>query len=311
VAGDNIATRKGSFAIEVSLLFQLPASTVCTSSFLDWLTDAIVNSITRTDKNLFRLYCEDSTVKVQILNTYFPVKNLRSNDDVALELQRQLSYAGSPLRSNVTSIDPTFRPPPIQVTNCSDTSVLFEPVCCCSGRSAPVQTTWLGLESHSYSTILIFAAAGALVCLLLAIAALCARRFWQDKLKVENKAKWIVAVQKEQAMELAVAKRQSPPKDKSSETSIQLLPRSLAIPSLPVLVSVNATPPAPCSVPTLQQEDSNNYDVYSEQDVSMHTPPSGDVCEEEEEIFDTFVLQEISDHENCLIANQAQTQEQP
>jgi len=285
---DNIATRKGSFAIEVSLLFHLPAATVCTGSFLDTLADTIVSCVGRTNRNLLRLYCAESTVKLQILNTYVPVSNLRSNDDVALELQRQLSFPDSPLLLNVTGLDPTFLPPPIQVTNCSDTSLMFEPSCC--GRPG-LQTSWLGLEPNSYSTILIFVAAGVLVCLLFAICMMCVRRFWQDNKRVQNKAKWIVAVQKEQTKELEVAKRR-PAKKESPEAS-SLLPLTIPIPSLAALPSIHATPsPSPRSIPKLQDEtDSNLFHEY-QADVSMDTPQSGDAYEE-----DTFVLEECYDIE--------------
>jgi len=290
---ENIATRKGSFAVQVSLLFHLPATTVCTGSFLDALADAIVSCVGRTNKSLLRLYCSESTVKVQILNTYVPVQNLRSNDDVALELQRQLSFSESPFLMNVTGVDPSFLPPPIQVTNCSDSSIMFEPSC--SGRPG-LQTSWLGLEPDSYSTILIFVAAGMLVCLLFAICAMCVRRFLQDHKRGQKKAKWIVAVQKEQAKELEVANRR-PAKKESPEAS-SLLPLTIPIPSLAALPSIRATPsPSPRPVPKLEDPDSNLFHEY-EADVSMDTPQSGDAYE------NTFVLEEcydIEDREDCQI----------
>jgi hypothetical protein len=288
LSDDNIATRKGASATEVSLRFQLPSTTVCTTNFLDLLAGVIVASVGRTHKNLLRLYCSQSTVKVQILSTYFPVKNLRSSDDVALELQRQLSFAASPLRTNFSSVDPTFRPPPIEVINCSEDALLFEPSC---GKQTP-QSSWLGLEPNSYSTILIFVSACVLLCLLFGVCALCLRRWWKNKRKVEDKAKWIVAVQKEQALELEGAKRR-PTKEGSEESSEHLLPLAIAIPSLPAVSQ--ATPSrSPLSVPPLPDPDSNLYQDYNDY---MATPPSeanrsmDDLTSEHE----TFMLVECRD----------------
>lgn len=314
---ENIATRKGSTAIEIALLFpSLSPSKLCTTNFLDSLATSIVSSVGKTDKNLLRLYCSpnNSQVKVQVLNTYVPVKNLRSNTDVALELQRQLSFAGSPLRSNVTTIDPSFRPSPITVTNCADDSVRFEPFCPSSTDSSSKSITtsssvlrgedgegesWLGLQAHSSSTILIFVAVGVLACLLLAVFSLCVRRLWKNKRRVEDKTKWMEAVQKEQAQELAGTKGASTEEISKTCSEHRLLLTTIAIPELPP--STHATPsPSPRSVPPLLQDlDSNIYQDYEnnpktsnneDDDEYMQTPPSEHAYMSEEP--DAFHLNE-------------------
>jgi hypothetical protein len=215
-------------------------------------------------------------VKIQILNTYAPIKILRSSDDVALELQRQLSFSSSCLRTNMSSVDPSVRAPPIEVIKCSETS-LFEAFCGTKQSLSP-PVTWLGLQPDSYSTIFIFVAAALLVCILIAICGLCVRRCWQDRKQVEDKAKWIVAVQQEQAHELQGAKTQ--PRG-GSETP-ELLPLTIAIPSLPV--AARATPsPSPRSIPPIQDPDSNLYQY--DDDLYMDTPPSGETYGEEAEHF--------------------------
>jgi len=272
LSDDNIATRQGATAIEVSLRFQLPSTTVCTTSFLDLLAGIIVTSVGRTHKNLLRLYCSQSTVKVQILNTYVPVKNMRSSDDVALELQRQLSFPDSPLRTNISSVDPSFRPPPIEVINCSENSLLFQPSCAQQSLQTP---PWLGLEPNSYSTILIFVSVGVLICLLCSICALCLRRCWRNKKQGEDKAKWIFSVQKEQALELEGAKGKALTESPETSSEHLLLPATIALPSFPM---VSTPSPSPRSVPPLQDPDtdSNCYQDYGvETPLSEHVRYSG------------------------------------
>lgn len=309
LADENIATRKGSTAIELSLSFSSLSSTkICTTNFLDALASSIVISVGKTDKNLFRLYCspKELQVKVQILNTYVSVKNLRSNTDVALELQRQLSYADSPFRSNVTNVDYWFRPSPIIVTNCADNSVRFEPSCSSSSSTSYSSSSsvldgggenWLGLQAHSSTTILIFVAVSVLACLLIGVFALCVRRLWKDKRQVEDKTKWMAAVQKEQAQELAGVKGPSIQERSKNLAEHQLLLTTIAIP-MPS-ASMHATPsPSPRSVPPLPQDDldSNIYQEYNndnnnnEDEEYMETPPSENAYVNEEP--DAFILNE-------------------
>lgn len=302
LSDDNIATRKGASAIEVELKFRPSSPTtslntqICTTNFLDSLATIIVDSVGRTHKSLLRLHCtQQSTIKVQILNTYVPVKNMRSNDDVALELQRQLSFAESPFRINVSSVDSTYRPPPIKVINCSENSLIFEPNCIGENGSKGVNdsslsssSAWLGLEPHSYSTILIFVSAALLVCLLCSVGGLCFRRFRRNKNRVKDKAKWILAVQQEQAMELKTAKAR-PAAKTGSQSSRQLLPMSIAIPSFPV-VSRAATPsPSPRSVPPLKDPDSAIFQDYAE------TPPASEEENPYENAEVVYVLEECDE----------------
>lgn len=304
---NNIATRKGSTAVEVSLKFDLPTVNVCTGEFLEDLADVIVSSVGRTDKRLLRLSCSRQIVKVQILNTYVPVKSLLSSGDVARELQRQLSYPESPFLSNATGVDATFRPQPVQVINCSELSPFFESSC--ATRAPPPQKAWLGLEPNSAATIAIFAATAVLLLALIAICGMCVRKLWQDNTQVDKKAKWIVAVQKEQASELAKQSKQSKECLPETPPTLPQLPPSLPSTPLspPFPSKMHFPPPLPSSTPpattlhfTHSPPNTTLYHVEYEENndlIDMDTPLSGDAYEGNAFVLEEIVLAEEEEEE--------------